>query len=180
MKNLKEFRSWKKCFQIFPFWVFSHRKNDTFSTFCAFSKSMTLNYEFYHAWNFEIKRKNVSLFEKKNVRNVSEFKKLTFEKRVLKYVTTWNDMICIFRAFRKAKLEVRKCTMVRFWEKPIQLVRYWMKRLETCQNLKKSAWEKRRYESCYSEKMAFFAFSPFFEKQDFENFQSIRVLTKLF
>ena len=96
----------------------------------------------------------------------------------------WNMLLrettyfAFFVLFRKAKLEVRKCTMIRFWEKPIQLVRYWMKRLETCQNLKKSAWEKRRYESCYSEKMAFFAFSPFFKKQDFKSFQSIRVLTK--
>ena len=55
MKRSRRSRNWKNAFKKSPF-IFLQRKNDVFSIFCASSESMTLNYEFYHAYKFQLKR----------------------------------------------------------------------------------------------------------------------------
>ena len=79
MQKFETFQKLKKCIQKVPFCVLLHRKNVVISFFCASSKSMTLNSEFYHAYKFELKRWIVSKSEKK-VQNVSEFKKFNIRK----------------------------------------------------------------------------------------------------
>ena len=79
MKKLETFQKLKKCIQKVPSCIILHRKNVVISIFCASSISMTLNYEFYHAYKFELKKWIVSKSEKK-VQNVSEFKKFNIRK----------------------------------------------------------------------------------------------------
>ena len=55
-ERLKTFQKLKKCNQKVPFWFFLKRKNDVIWIFCASSKSMILNYEFYQAYKFKLKR----------------------------------------------------------------------------------------------------------------------------
>ena len=164
MKNLKEFPLWEKCFQKVPFWVILHRKNDIFLIFLCFFEKHDFALGIWRLQCLGKKIWNVSKFWKKRP------KRFKIQKNQRSENTYWNTLLreTTFSEFsellRKAKLEVRKFTMVRFCKKLIQLVRLLMKRLETCHNLRKSAWEKCRYESCYSEKMSFFLYFPCFSK----------------
>ena len=115
---------------------------------------------------------------KKNVRNVSKFKKNQHSKN-----TYWNTLLreTTFSGsselLRKTKFEVSS-RWSDFAKNLYKLSDFEWNVWKRVTIWRKSAWEKCRYESCYSQKTTFFVFSLFFKKHDFKSFQSIRVLTK--
>ena len=86
-------------------------------------------------WNKKIKR---VIIWTENVENVAEFKKSEHSKNAF-----WNVLLrettyfAFFVLFRKARFEFRKFTMVRFRKKIVERVRFLIKRLKKCQNLRK-------------------------------------------
>ena len=162
---MKNFRSWKKCFQIFPFWVFfTSQKRHIFNFSCFFEKHDLKLRKLLcvKLWNKKIKR---VIIWKKNVENISEFKKSEHSKNAF-----WNLLLrettyfAFFVPFRKTRFEVRKFTMVRFCKNLYNLSDIEWNVWKRVEIWRKSTWEKWRYESCSSEKLTIFCNFPAFRK----------------
>ena len=93
---------------------------------------------------------------KKNVQNVSEFKKIKFRKmRFEKFYYVKRHFLLFLCSFEKQDLIFRTSQCVRLKKKLIERVSFRGKRLKTCQKLKKVCIQRSLYESCYPEKTTF-------------------------